>query len=276
MQDIKRQAIGQQYASTDNLSARIRFHERYNTNPENWWPWVFRQIRETLGNGPRDILEVGCGRGDFWKRAEGRVPSDWKIKLTDASMSMVEMAKSQHLLPVASIEQREAVEAFSGIHDLDAVMANHMLYCLTDEDRKRFFELASFHLKNRHGVLFASTNGLKHVAALWDLVFEFDTSLRPLVETTKIISSSEAFSKENSLEQLQPFFSRIEWREYGCTYQVDDADIFCDFVNSFLPIREALAVNGRVEALKTFVYERIKNDGNVPVASVSGMFIARV
>lgn len=275
MQDVKKQAIANQYASTDNLSARIRFHERYNTNPENWWPWIFRQVRETVGDGPKEVLEIGCGRGDFWKRAETQVPATWKVRLTDASASMVNMAKSQNLQVVASIEQREAVDALSQGGDLDAVMANHMLYCLTDEDRKRVFEHAAHRLRTRHGHFFASTNGTEHVAGLWNIVFEFDPSLRPLVEATKAISSSEAFTKENGSAQLTPWFSKVEWREYGCVYQVDNADVFCDFVNSFLPIREALTVDKKADALNMFIQERLKNNGYIPVASVSGLFIAR-
>lgn len=275
MQDIKKQIIATQYASVDNLSARIRFHQRYNTNAEAWWWWVFRQVREVLGQGPKDILEVGCGRGDFWKNLRSNMPLEWKIWLTDASEAMVETIRSHNLSRIDSVERREAVEAFSGKADLDAVIANHMLYCLTDHDRKTFFSLVFKHLKQRRGVLCATTNGLRHLAEMWDLVFEFDPSLRPIVEASQTISSPIVFCKENGFEQLKSFFAQVEWRDYGSRYCVHDADLFCGFVCSFLPIKEALETKGQENNLRDFVDARIKRDGHIVVHSVSGMFVAR-
>ncbi len=36
--------LGQQYRDSSNLDARVALHERFDTNPQKWQPWVFDQL----------------------------------------------------------------------------------------------------------------------------------------------------------------------------------------------------------------------------------------
>ena len=52
-----------QYRDASNISARIRLHHEFSTNPQGWFPWVYEQCEIASG---QLILEVGCGNGALW------------------------------------------------------------------------------------------------------------------------------------------------------------------------------------------------------------------
>ncbi|HNC91419.1 MAG TPA: hypothetical protein PL000_21010, partial [Anaerolineales bacterium] len=73
----------QQYLTTDqykdsaNLDARIAIHQKFSTNPQGWFNWVF----DTLVTLPADahVLELGCGAGTMWNQCADRIPAGWTI-----------------------------------------------------------------------------------------------------------------------------------------------------------------------------------------------------
>ena len=52
-----------QYKSSGNLEARIAIHERFRTNPESFHTWIWDNMELSQ---PMQVLEVGCGTGQFW------------------------------------------------------------------------------------------------------------------------------------------------------------------------------------------------------------------
>jgi ubiquinone/menaquinone biosynthesis C-methylase UbiE len=91
MPDTESSRLEVAYRNAAGLSARIAIHDRFSTNRQNWYEWVFEhfpQQRELA------VLEVGCGRGDLWKINEGKVPTDWNVTLSDFSAGMLEDAKN--------------------------------------------------------------------------------------------------------------------------------------------------------------------------------------
>src|SRR5689334_22369017 len=80
----------EQYRTPGNLQARIDFHVRFRTNPEDWQLWVFDRLR--LPPAAR-ILEIGCGAGTLWLENRSRIPAGWEVTLSDLSAGMLAQAR---------------------------------------------------------------------------------------------------------------------------------------------------------------------------------------
>jgi cyclopropane fatty-acyl-phospholipid synthase-like methyltransferase len=74
--------LEQQYATAQNLKTRIALHERFSTSSQPFPRWVFDHLRLPER---ADILEVGCGNGNLWAANRERIPSGWRLTLTDFS-----------------------------------------------------------------------------------------------------------------------------------------------------------------------------------------------
>ena len=80
------QQIRQQYADSSNLAARIRLHRDYSVQAQDMWLWFFDIVLKRVPQAMQvDVLEVGSGRGDVWRKNAGRIPETWVITLTDQS-----------------------------------------------------------------------------------------------------------------------------------------------------------------------------------------------
>ena len=75
-----------QYKNGENLNIRISLHEQYSQNKKGWFPWLLEQMDF---NGARRILEIGCGNGQLWKKAEPSVLKGKYICLSDLSDGMI-------------------------------------------------------------------------------------------------------------------------------------------------------------------------------------------
>ena len=150
-----------QYRTTKNLEARIRLHELYSTNQEDWVSFVQDQINES---GSSSILEVGCGSGNLWTKNTDMQLHLNRLVLSDFSFGMLKGFKINN--------QNSKVENFSANdvqflpfpdETFDLVIANHMLYHVPDID------LALSEIRRvltPNGILFAATNGKSHMQEL--------------------------------------------------------------------------------------------------------------
>ena len=79
-----------QYRDAGNLNARIAIHERFSTNPQGWFPWVW----DILSALPAEakVLELGCGSGALWSTCPERIPPGWSVTLSDFSAGMLDSA----------------------------------------------------------------------------------------------------------------------------------------------------------------------------------------
>lgn len=76
----------EQYKNGENLNIRISLHEQYSQNKKGWFPWLLEQMDF---DGARRILEIGCGNGQLWKKAEPSVLKGKYICLSDLSDGMI-------------------------------------------------------------------------------------------------------------------------------------------------------------------------------------------
>ena len=263
MQD-QQEYLAKQYRTDSNLSARIRLHQRFSVNPHGWHRWIFDQFSLP----PKcSILELGCGSGDLWFENRDRIPEGWEMILTDFSAGMLQRAQSRligvypfqyELLDAGSIPYRFKSRSF------DAVIANHMLYHLTD--RKGPFSEIGRILKPG-GLLYATTIGKKHLHELSELLIRFDPELRSWG------SVANTFTLENGREQLSEWFSEVERRRYPDGLKVTEDTPLVEYVLSGWV--ETRMPKEKVKEFTGYVEQALENaGGEIYITKDSGIFVA--
>jgi SAM-dependent methyltransferase len=191
----EREKIRQQYATDENLRARIALHDRYSRTPVSYPRWIFDGY--AFGD-EADVLEVGCGDGNIWRENLDRIPPGWRLTLTDLSDGMVDAARE--------VLGGRAEYAAADVQDLplpdasfDAVIANHMLFHVDDRPRA-LAELAR--VLRPGGTFRATTIGLDHLRELRELV--------PPPPESQWARTRERFTIEQVEDELAPFFVRVE------------------------------------------------------------------
>jgi ubiquinone/menaquinone biosynthesis C-methylase UbiE len=208
----------EQYRNDANLTARINLHRRFSTNPISWNRWVFDEMRLPVG---ARVLELGAGTGVLWGENRDRLPAGLELVFTDSSEGMLRAAREQlDGLPGVEFRQMDAVRITDGDRTFDAVIANHMLYHVTDRAAV-FSEVVR--VLRPSGRLYAATNGVNHMEELDDLIAKPEK--RELISTTN-------FSLESGAAQLTPFFGSVELRRHQNPLAVTDTSAVMTYVRS--------------------------------------------
>ncbi|MGN1205990.1 MAG: MerR family transcriptional regulator, partial [Eubacterium sp.] len=131
----------EQYKNGTNINARIRLHHLYSQNPQSWFSWIFDQIE---GEFFANVLELGCGTGQFWKENVQRIPADAHIHLTDISRGMLEDSRKNLNLDADekrfSFDVADACAIPAEDDSFDMVIANFVLFYVKDQE-KAFSEI---------------------------------------------------------------------------------------------------------------------------------------
>lgn len=131
LSDIK--FVKEQYITPDKITIRIDLHNKYSENKYGWHKWVFDQFEFSEGN---QLLELGCGLGTLWIENLPRIPVKCHVLLSDLSIGLTNSARKNlgghndfrfllinaHNIPIKSA-------------NCDIVIANHMIYHLSDNNR---------------------------------------------------------------------------------------------------------------------------------------------
>jgi len=247
-----------QYRDDTNLNARSALHERFSVNPVGLQRWVFDQL--DLPARAR-ILEVGCGPGNLWVPNLTRIPEGWQIVLSDFSPGMVQAARRRLTSRRFAFEVAEAEAVPHGAGTFDAVIANHMLYHVSNRRRA----IAEFgEVLKPGGALYAVTNGLGHMREIDDLL-----AARGVGEAGA--RHSRAFGLETGGDQLRSSFGKVELRHYEDRLEVTDPGAIIAYVLS-------MSVGHPVDAgeLRREIGAVIERDGRFVVSKATGMFVARL
>jgi SAM-dependent methyltransferase len=255
-------SLAAQYKTSANLDARIALHERFSANPQPWMRWVFDQFN--LPAGTR-ILEMGCGPAKLWQNNADRTPAGWRITLTDFSKGMLWQART-NLGDGATRFRFTNANAVALPFDnatFDAVIANHMLYHVSDlnaalAEIKRVLAPA--------GTLYASTNGREHMQEMDALIRQFDAGWRPNWDLI------QSFMLESG-DVLRRVFAQVEVRRRPNHLHVTAAEPIVAYIFSSMRSGEM-----RVErdALLAFVRDVLNaNGGAMDITLEAGMFVAR-
>jgi ubiquinone/menaquinone biosynthesis C-methylase UbiE len=254
--------LTQQYKDASNLTARIRLHELFSTNPYRIHRWMFDQF--TLPE-QCTLLELGCGPAKLWQENLERVPAGWRATLTDFSPGMVAAARQS--LAGQDQFQFDIVDAQSIPYpneSFDAVMAHYMLYHVPDRP-KAFAEIAR--VLKPGGRFFAVTLGEKHILEIFEIMREFDP-------TWSKGHSENPFILENGYAQISPFFSSVELRPFKDSLVITETEPLVDYILSMSSIGHVAAEAEKIAALRADIDVRLAREGAIHVQKNSGMFIA--
>lgn len=246
-----------QYRNGANLNARIELHARFSANRVPWPRWVFDQL-DIPPTGT--ILELGCGPGTLWAENGDRIPAGWSITLSDFSPGMLEEARQN--LTAVDHEFKYAVIDAQDIplpdKSVDAVIANHMLYHISDRPKA----LAQIcRVLRPGGQLYATTNGMDHMRELDELLQSVGLD---------IPKGHGSFKSENGVEQLVPEFPHVEVRRHEDHLNVTEAEPIMNYILSDLSPDDS-----QLGEIRRVVEGEIACHGAYYITKSSGMFIAR-
>ena len=256
----------EQYKNGTNINARIRLHRLYSQNPKSWFCWIYDQIEDKVfGN----ILELGCGTGQFWKENWERIPADVHIHITDISPGMLEDSRKN--LDFDAEEERatfrvaDACEIPAEDDTFDVVVANFVLFYIKDRD-KAFSELRR--VLKKDGIFICATYGRKHMAEIENLVHSY----QPKIHLSEI-KLYDLFGLENGKEMLQPYFENIEKREYKDSLIVPEVQPLMDYILSCHGNQKEYLIK-EYDAFVTYLQEKMEQKGYFKITKQAGVFIA--
>ena len=222
-----------QYENASNISARIRLHKEYSTNPKGWFPWmyeegilpVYEKAIDDTTNTFR-ILELGCGDGSLWMENLSILPENIHITLSDISEGMIRDVRRR--LP--SEENRFSFETFD-CHDIphdeesfDMVIANHLLfYC--DDIHKVCKEISR--ILKPSGIFLCSTYGDQHMKEITSLVQEFDQRIVLAAENLY-----DRFGLDNGSALLTEHFASVDLLRYEDAIEIYKAEPLVEYILS--------------------------------------------
>ena len=188
-----------------------------------------------------------------------RIPADLTLVLSDFSQGMLEEARQN--LSAVDHEFKYAVTDAQNIplpdKSVDAVIANHMLYHISDRPKA----LAQIcRVLRPGGQLYATTNGMDHMRELDELL--------SLVGLT-ISAAHNPFKLENGREELAAWFTDIEVRRHEDHLNVTEAEPIINYILSDLSLDDC-----QLAGIRHAVEGEIALHGAYYITKSSGIFIA--
>ena len=253
-----------QYQSATNISARIRLHRDYSTNPYGWFPWIYDQCRITDG---LRVLELGCGDGTLWSENLARLPEQVQILLSDISEGMLRDARRR----LGTEDPRFSFQAFDCGHipcadqSFDRILANHVLfYC---EDLPAVLSEIRRVLAPG-GVFLCSAYGSRHMQEISALVQRFDS--RIVLSADKLY---EHFGLENGESMLRRHFSDVRLLRYEDSIELNRAEPLIEYILSCHGNQNQYLLD-RYKDFRAFVEKQTTK--NFHITKDAGVFLCRI
>lgn len=252
--------IIEQYKNAKNLNDRISLHEKYSTNKQGWFNWLFNQIDFSKVNR---LLELGCGNGKLWQ--ENRIDlRNREIFLSDISEGMVEEVRnklgSDFNCIVADAEKIPFKDSY-----FDSIIANHVLFYLNDLNLglKEIDRV----LKS-DGIFYCSTYGKNHMKEITEIVQNFDSQIN-----LSNHSLYDIFGLENGESILKKYFSNVQRMDYQDSLEITDSKPLIDYIMSCHGNQNEI-LGPRLDEFKEYIEELLKNNGKIIISKQAGMFKA--
>lgn len=256
--------VKEQYRTSNNLSARVQLHQRFSTNPEPWFAWVFDRMDIAPGNR---ILEVGGGHGLLWRENVTRLPAKARIVVTDLSPGMVAQAAAG--LPTnanfhfAQVDAQQLPFA-AGLFDI--VVANHMLYHVPDRARA----LAEIKRVLRPGGrLLAATVDTNHMQELVELATQAREKWPMTGQQQQPIHRLFPFA--TALEEIGHQFGQVQLHHYTNNLVVTDPVALADYMLSGLA--QSIPTPAKM-AFRVWVRTQMDAQGQLTIHSATGLIEA--
>ena len=253
--------IIEQYKNAKNLNDRISLHEKYSTNKQGWFNWLFNQIDFSRVNR---LLELGCGNGKLWQ--ENRIDlRNREIFLSDISEGMVEEVRnklgSDFNCIVADAEKIPFKDSY-----FDTIIANHVLFYLNDLNLglKEIDRV----LKS-DGILYCSTYGKNHMKEITEIVQSFDSRIN-----LSNHSLYDIFGLENGESILKECFYNVQRMDYQDSLEITESKPLIDYIMSCHGNQNEI-LGPRLNEFKEYIEELLKKTGKIVVTKQAGLFICK-
>lgn len=251
--------IIEQYKNAKNLNDRISLHEKYSTNSQGWFNWLFEKIDFSKVNR---LLELGCGNGKLWQ--ENKIDlRNREIFLSDISEGMVEEVRnklgSDFNCIVADAEKIPFKDAY-----FDSVIANHVLFYLNDLNQG-LKEISRVLKPN--GVLYCSTYGSRHMKEITDIVQNFDSRIN-----LSNHSLYDVFGLENGESVLKKYFTSVQRMDYHDSLEITESKPLIDYIMSCHGNQNEV-LGPRLNEFKEYIEELLQKDGKIVVTKQAGLFL---
>jgi ubiquinone/menaquinone biosynthesis C-methylase UbiE len=251
-----------QYRTTKNLESRIRLHELYSTNQEDWVSFVHDQIKRS---GSISILEVGCGSGNLWNKNIDIVIPFKRLILSDFSFGMLKgFSLNKKNLKIDNFSANDVQCLPFPDETFDLVIANHMLYHVPDIDLA-LGEISR--VLTPIGVLFAATNGNNHMQ-------ELDLLMKKIVpDSQEIYKISSKFSLENARSFLDKHFKETKLIPYPGMLVIPEVEPIMNYIISiwgnFISDLQLKSIQDEIESI-------IRTQKNFIIHKSTGLFVSKV
>ena len=250
--------IIEQYKNAKNLNDRIRLHEKYSTNSQGWFNWLFEKIDFSKVNR---LLELGCGNGKLWQ--ENKIDlRNREIFLSDISEGMVEEVRnklgSDFNCIVADAEKIPFKDAY-----FDSIIANHVLFYLNDLNQG-LKEISRVLKPN--GVLYCSTYGKSHMKEITNIVQSFDSRIN-----LSNHSLYDVFGLENGEDILKKYFTSVQRMDYQDSLEITESKPLIDYIMSCHGNQNEI-LGPKLNEFKEYIEEILKKDGKIVVTKEAGFF----
>ena len=206
-----REALAEQYANASNLNDRIALHERYSTNDDGLWHWVFDRF--DLPNRAR-VLSVGCGPADLWGENAGRIPEGGTSPLRTFRRAWWGRPARTSPTVLGPLPLRSPLPSRSRSVRMRSTRQPPISCCITcpiaSARSPKFAECWK-----PDGTLLAATSGAEHLQELRAVQEGVHGEALPRVTS---------FRLENGREQLDPFFESVACHRYDDTLAVTEVE----------------------------------------------------
>lgn len=251
--------IIEQYKNAKNLNDRISLHEKYSTNSQGWFNWLFEKIDFSKVNR---LLELGCGNGKLWQ--ENKIDlRNREIFLSDISEGMVEEVRnklgSDFNCIVADAEKIPFKDAY-----FDSIIANHVLFYLNDLNQG-LKEIRRVLKSN--GILYCSTYDSKHMKEITDIVQNFDSRIN-----LSNHSLYDVFGLENGESILKQYFTSVQRMDYQDSLEITESKPLIDYIMSCHGNQNEM-LGPKLNEFKEYIEELLMNNGKIIVTKQAGLFI---
>ena len=254
--------IIEQYKNAKNLNDRISLHEKYSTNKQGWFNWLFEKIDFSKVNR---LLEIGCGNGKLWQ--ENKIDlRNREIFLSDISEGMVEEVRnklgSDFNCIVVNAEKIPFKDAY-----FDTIIANHVLFYLNDLNQG-LKEIDRVLKPN--GVFYCSTYGKEHMKEITELVQNFDSHIN-----LSNHSLYDIFGLENGGAILKKYFSNVQRLEYPDSLEITESKPLIDYIMSCHGNQNEI-LGPRLNEFKEYIEFILNKNDKIVVTKQAGLFICRL
>lgn len=252
-----------QYGTQDNLSVRIRTHEKYSEESVDFTSWILDGVS---WRGDEVVLDVGCGAGIYIDAVRRRTPT---YIGGDLSQGMLRGLASRSVTLINLDAQTIPLAAQS----VDVILANHMLYHVPHIAQA----LHEFRRTLRPGGrLIAATNSNRNMAELEQL--QRETLRRLGLPASQEMRPNLTFTLEDGASILGKWFRYVQRRELPGALVFPEPQPVIDYLASsyerfepYLP--PDLGWQDVVHTMRAILQEEIASQGAFRVHKLSGAFV---